>query len=127
MKIPHTAIGLPEDSIFAPGAAILSTPNDTTKWLAFLVRTSNGMATDADKSVIARDTLQEILRSRVISTELMGQIPVKAGYSYWEELSVPAYALAQVRGHYRGIDISSHNGRDAFLELHKIRRMRALK
>jgi CubicO group peptidase (beta-lactamase class C family) len=109
-KIDLPAIGLPRDSLSAAGGGMLSTAGDMSKWLAFLLRLAKGVASDEDKAILRPETLRELLRSRVIANQQIGALSVPAGESLWEEMSVPTYALAQLRGSYRGIAIASHNG-----------------
>lgn len=110
-KIPLPCIGLPRDSVLAAAGSILSTAADMAKWLAFLLRLAKNQANSEDLKVLKGETMREILRSRVIANQQIGALPVKAGTSLWEEMAVPTYALGQLRGSYRGVDIASHNGR----------------
>lgn len=111
-KIPLPCIGLPRDSVLAAAGSISSTAADMAKWLAFLLRLAKNQANTDDLKVLKSETLKEILRSRVIANQQIGALPVEAGTSLWEEMTVPTYALGQLRGSYRGVDIASHNGRD---------------
>lgn len=109
-KIQPQYIGLPRNSLLAPSVGMLSTAADMGKWLAFLLRLAKSEATISDLKIIKPETLKEILRSRVIASDQIGALPVQAGASLWPETSVPTYALGQLRGNYRGVDFSTHNG-----------------
>lgn len=109
-KIALPCVGLPRDNPNAASGSMLSTAADLTKWLAFLLRMSKGEATEADRSIVQPQILQEIVKSRVLATEQIGALPVEAGQSLWGEMSPPSYGFYQLRGKYRGIEIASHNG-----------------
>lgn len=109
-KIPLPCIGLLRDSVLAASGSMLSTAADMAKWLAFLLRLGKNEASTDDLKVLKPETTKEILRSRVISDQQIGALPVEAGTSLWSEMVVPTYALGQLRGSYRGVDIASHNG-----------------
>lgn len=109
-KIALPCVGLPRDNPNAASGSMLSTAADLTKWLAFLLRMSKGEATEADRSIVQPQILQEIVKSRVLATEQIGALPVEAGQSLWGEMSPSSYGFYQLRGKYRRIEIASHNG-----------------
>jgi CubicO group peptidase (beta-lactamase class C family) len=109
-KIPLPCVGLPHNSVLAPGGGMLSTSEDMAKWLNFLLRLAKGCPMSPNLNIIQLDTLKQILRSRVLANEQIGILSVPYGESLWEEMSPPTFALCQLRGNYRGLDISSHNG-----------------
>lgn len=114
-KVQLPCIELARDNVSAASGSILSTSADMAKWLAFLLRSAKSASTEDDLKVMKSETLREILRSRVIADQQIGALPVEAGKALWPEMAVPTYALGQLRGSYRGVDIASHNGRYCLL------------
>ena len=110
--IDSNFLKLPKYHANHPAGGLLTTAEDMSKWLAWLLKATqeHDSALPTQPSILKPDTLQTIIKPRVVCPWQGGFGVDSNRSSASAEFSTPTYALGVQRYHFRGIDCVGHGG-----------------